>query len=310
MGLDITVLASLALTVTGLCCALLYFASEHLKQEDAAKLQVEGCRRFGLLNNSNMNDQFSSIYNVSGDKQECKVKALFIYPIKSCGRIELSTGDVVASGLRYDRQFCFAQLQTEQTEREKDDISVNFQWKHKWKFITQRRFPRLSQVHTEIWLPDVTSRGYSPDMEWAKARGCLLCSFPFTPDLEWSHILEKETLRKLWTIIKAKLSAMSLTAEPVVTFRLPLAPDASRSANYTRDILHIWKDTPEAINITSELSPETLAQLKYYLGVSNPLGLFMCDPLKRRDVFRNAPTKEEAGYQPGTGFADAVSYPP
>jgi hypothetical protein len=35
--------------------------------------------------------------------------------------------------------------------------------------------------------------------------------------------------------------------------------------------------------------------------------LFMADPLNHRQVFRNAPTIEEAGYQPGVGFADAVS---
>jgi hypothetical protein len=33
----------------------------------------------------------------------------------------------------------------------------------------------------------------------------------------------------------------------------------------------------------------------------------MADPLNHRQVFRNAPTIEEAGYQPGVGFADAVS---
>lgn len=60
------------------------------------------------------------------------------------------------------------------------------------------------------------------------------------------------------------------------------------------------------MNITNEIEPATLAKLKYFLGVSNPLALFRIDYDKRRMVAtsRGAPTPEQAGYQPVVAFAD------
>lgn len=295
-------LVPLLVTFTAVLCAILYFATQ-----DDRDFRVPGCRRLGLVNQSNMDDQYSTEHSGKGERTDCRVKALFVYPIKSCGIIELSESDVVATGLRHDRQFCFAQLCTEEAEKSATDMAVNEKWKHTWKFITQRKFAQLSQIYLELWIPDTSSPDYSPDLEWVRSGGCLVCRFAFTPDWEWSGFLKRETLKDIWMILEAKLINRSLTAEPVLTFRLPLAPDATRSAKYTREVMKIWKDSPEALNVTSEIPPETLAKLKYFLGISNPLSLFMVDPKKRRDVFRNAPTKEEAGYQPGTGFAD--SYP-
>lgn len=64
------------------------------------------------------------------------VAALYIYPIKSCRGISLRTSEVVATGLKHDRQFTFA-------VREEGDEG-------EWKFITQRQHPLLSQVSTAI----------------------------------------------------------------------------------------------------------------------------------------------------------------
>ncbi|KAF1344115.1 MOSC domain-containing protein [Delphinella strobiligena] len=290
----------LFVTFIGVLCALLYYATNN--DTDS---RVQGCRRFGMVNRSNMDDQYSAEYDGKDESTDYRVKALFVYPVKSCGIIELSESDVVATGLRYDRQFCFAQLCTEEAEKSANDMAVNKKWKHTWKFITQRKFAQLSQIRTELWTPDTSSPGYSPDLEWIKSGGCLVCRFAFTPDWEWSTFLKRETLKSIWMILKAKLSNRSLAAEPTLSFRLPLAPDATRITKYSREVMEIWKDAPEALNMTPEIPPETLAKLKYFLGISNPLALFMADPRKRRDVFRNAPTKEEAGYQPGVGFADA-----
>lgn len=307
MDFILTTTPASAVTLVGSLCALLYLASFYISENGGTRTRVQGCRRLGLLDESNMSDQYSSEHADYEEKWVSKVKALFMYPIKSCGAIELSSSDVVATGLRYDRQFCFAQLRTEEAEKADDTIGVNSGWIHTWKFITQRKFPRLSQIQTELWLPDDQSPDYAPDLEWVESKGCLVCRFAFTPDWDWHCLFSKDTFCALREILKAKLSARSLSAEPIVTFKLPLQPDVKRAETYSREIMHIWKDSPEALNVTSELSQETLAKLKYFLGVSNPLGLFMADPMKRRDVFRNAPTREEAGYQPGTGFADAVS---
>jgi len=303
-----SILANLAFsmaTVLGLTLVSLHLLARHSAEQDAAESHVKGCRSLGLVGRSNMNDQYATQNVGTRSTSSCKVKALFIYPIKSCGRIELSGSDVVATGLRYDRQFCFAQLLSEQAGKIDGDLGVNMGWTHKWKFITQRRFPRLSQIHTEVWIPDASLPDYSPGSEWVRSKGCLVCKFAFTPDWEWNGMFKMETIKALGVIIKAKLAARSFTAEPMVTFRLPIAPNSDRTSSYRKEVMQIWKDSPEAINVTSDIPRATLAKLKYFLGVSNPLALFMADPLKRRDIFRNAPTRDEAGYQPGTGFADA-----
>ena len=305
MALTLSDLAFILTTALGLASVSLYLLARHFAEKDAAESHVKGCRSLGLVGRSNMDDQYATQNVGTTSASKCEVKALFIYPIKSCGRIELSRSDVVATGLYYDRQFCFAQLLSEQAEKSDGDLGVNMEWTHKWKFVTQRRFPRLSQIHTEVWIPDVSAPDYSPGSEWVKSKGCLVCKFVFTPDWEWNGLFRMETVRTLGAIVKAKLAARSFTAEPMVTFRLPIAPDGARASRYGREIMHIWKDSPEAINVTTEIPQATLAKLKYFLGVSNPLALFMADPFKRRDIFRNAPTRDEAGYQPGTGFADA-----
>lgn len=284
----------------------LYSLSNELRKKEAVQAAITGCRRLGLVNKSNMTDEYSPMH--SGEEEastttSCKVKALVIYPIKSCGWLELGESDVILTGLRYDRQFCFAQLRSEEAEKEEGDLSVSTKWVHRWKFITQRHFPHLVRISTEVWIPDPTSPTYSPDLEYVKTKGCVVCNFAFTPEITY----DMEGLRNAMTIFKAKLGQRSWNAEPTLTFKLPIAPDAARSEKYTRETMQVWKDFPEAINISSEIPPDTLAKLKYFLGVSNPLAIFQADPLNHRPIFRNAPTKEEAGFQPGVGFAD--SYP-
>ena len=251
-----------------------------------------------------MADQYSSKY--AGKKadasSDAKIKALFLYPVKSCGSVEVEDSEIILTGLRYDRQFCFAQLKSEEAEKPDGGLTVNSKWIHYWRFITQRNVPRLSQISTQVWIPDPSSPTYSPDAEWVKSKGCVVCSFSFTP--EWGFDLQG--LKTAFSILKAKLAQGDLKAEPRISFKLPISPDAERASKYSREEIRIWKDSPMAFNITSEIPPDTLAKLKYFLGVSNPIALFQADPLNRREVFRNAPRIEEAGYQPGVGFADAV----
>lgn len=293
------------ITILTVSVASLIAFSTRLRKELEAESTIPGCRRIGLVGRSNMTDQYSPKHNGQNldSSATCKIKALFIYPVKSCKPVEVEDHNIILTGLRYDRQFCFAQLKTEEAEKEEGNLSISSRWVHNWKFITQRNVPRLSQVETQVWVPDPSSPTYSPDAEWVKTKGCVVCSFAFTP--EWTFDLEG--LRTAFSIFKAKLAQRSLKAEPRITFKLPIAPDPQRSTKYKRETMKIWKDSPTAINITSELSPDTLAKLKYFLGVSNPLALFQADPLNHREVFRNAPRKEEAGFQPGVGFADAVS---
>lgn len=76
----------------------------------------KGCRRLGLPpGQSNLDDEFDSKYSqgVPNDKDDhgrpsWRVKALFSYPLKSCGAVELQASNVVSTGLEFDRQFVFA----------------------------------------------------------------------------------------------------------------------------------------------------------------------------------------------------------
>ncbi|KAI4716044.1 hypothetical protein E4T48_07789 [Aureobasidium sp. EXF-10727] len=294
--------ALITATFAAVIAFFVIFSFQFLKVQDAEST-VPGCRRFGLVGTSNMADQYSPEH--SGEKLDssvtCKIKALFIYPIKSCKPVEIEHNDVILTGLRYDRQFCFAQLKTEEAQKDEGDLSVSTKWVHNWKFITQRNVPRLSQVDVQVWVPDPSSPSYSTDAEWVKSKGCVLCSFPFTPEWSW----DLDGLKTAFSLFKTKVAQRDIRAEPRLTFKLPIAPDEKRSQKYNREVMKIWKCSPVAFNITSEIPTETLAKLKYFLGVSNPLALFMADPLNHRQVFRNAPTIEEAGYQPGVGFADA-----
>jgi hypothetical protein len=306
--MDVSMQSGAVALITALLVALiasLIHLSSRFRKEFEAESIVPGCRRLGLVGRSNITDQYSPEHNGENldSSATCRIKALFIYPVKSCKPVEIEHNDVILTGLRYDRQFCFAQLKTEEVEKDEGDISVSTKWAHTWKFITQRNVPRLSQVDIQVWVPDPSSPSYSPDVEWVKSKGCIACSYAFTPEWSWNLDGFKTAL----SLLKTKLAQRDIRAEPRLSFKVPIAPDEKRSSKYNREVMKIWKCSPTAINVTSEIPSETLAKLKYFLGVSNPLALFMADPLNHRRVFRNAPTAEEAGYQPGVGFADAVS---
>ncbi|OTB08098.1 hypothetical protein M426DRAFT_317203 [Hypoxylon sp. CI-4A] len=217
-----------------------------------------------------------------------KVQSLVIYPIKSCKAIELTRSKVFPSGLQFDRLFTFAQLKSpfpvavDSTDEEKS--------KHNWKFITQRQFPRLANVTVDLWLPD-EMKLRKQSMKSTEA--FIILRFPW----------REEGWRGLVSTLTAKL-ARGRAAVPEIEVLLPVDFPSNadiKERGYTFENVRIWKDTITALNMERELP----AELQRYLGVSNKLGLFRVDPDQLREVYRCAPTKEEAGYQPVTGFQDA-----
>ncbi|KAI1386349.1 uncharacterized protein F4822DRAFT_313238 [Hypoxylon trugodes] len=244
------------------------------------KAGVEGAR-------SNLKKQFSAEHGpVAGEP--AKVRSLVIYPVKSCKGIELTRSKVFPTGLQFDRLFTFAQLKSpfpvavDSTDEEKS--------KHKWEFITQRQFARLANVTVDLWLPD-EMKLRKQSMKSTEA--FLILRFPWKED-GW---------RGIWSTITAKLNR-GRAAEPEVEILLPVdfPSEAEIKENgFTFEDVKIWKDTINALNMEKELPKE----LQRYLGVSNKLGLFRLDPASLREVYRCAPTKEDAGYQPVTGFQDA-----
>ena len=251
-------------------------------------IQPRGCRKLGLRTKSNLADEHSKKYaKGTTEKSQWTVKSLWIYPLKSCKGVELNRGTVIGTGLEYDRQFTFAQLKSpfpvslDASEKEKED--------HKWEFISQRSFPLLAQVKTEIWVPDPSSPSYSPNRSEVQSGGVIIVRFPYEEDG--------------WIGLKARLVSALKFQIPEKSFRIPFNPTADqiKQSGFKMEAMTIWKDSPTALNMTSCLPPE----LKYFLGVKNPLALFRVAYDHRREVYRCAPRKEQLGYQSTVGFADA-----
>jgi len=270
---------------------ILYSRKEHNSPPPA------GCGKLGIKGRSNLHDQYSKKFDKGAtDTNAWKVKALFIYPIKSCAGLELDTADVIRSGFRYDRQFAFAQ---KVTPIPKPDGKIEGDG---WKFITQRTHPHLVNVKIQVWIPDLEAPDYDPGNEWVKNGGCLVIRFPFSDDVDFSVDGFKALLKKL----QARLQG---DKEPMLEFRIPFNPTKERIAEkgITKEEMAIWKDKPAALNFGPEIPTEIMAKLKYHLGVSNPLTLFRIDPEGLREVHKCAPKKDEIGWQPVIAMVDSVS---
>ncbi|KAI3399704.1 hypothetical protein diail_6053 [Diaporthe ilicicola] len=223
------------------------------------------------------------------------VKSLFIYPVKSCKGIEVTRAKVVPTGLEFDRLFTFAQLKSPFPVGVEGGGQEGIEAKdHAWDFITQRQFPLLATVDVELWQPDLDKiRGGV--RETKSDETFLVLRFPFrSPGLAGA----------LQTFAAKCLRGWRAVPEKEVLLPVPFpSADEIRAKGYRREQVRVWKDTATALNMGSELPEE----LRLYLGVSNRLGLFRMDPANLRPVFKCAPAKEEAGYQPVVSFQD--SYP-
>lgn len=241
---------------------------------------------------SGLNNQHTADHASAKDAgASATVQSLFIYPVKSCRGIEVSRSRVLPQGLEFDRLFTFAQLKSPFPVAL--DASDDARNQHRWEFITQRQFPLLATVKVDLWLPDemkLRRQSMQPTKE-----AFLIVRFPW----------KEEGWRGLLSTVAAKLAG-GAAAQPEKEILLPVDfPSVAeiKDKGYTFEDVKIWKEVVKALNISTELPRE----LMLYLGVSNKLGLFRVDPAGLREVYRCAPLKEEAGYQPITGFQDAVS---
>jgi uncharacterized protein YcbX len=122
-----------------------------------------------------------------------RVKALYIYPIKSCHPIELQRAILTKTGFTYDRCFSFAVGKTAED----------------WRFISQRTKPGMALIEQQLWLPHSKS---DPDHESVKMGGYLIVSFP-DPDIP-----------SLTTRVRTILEEGSWSAQPRISFTIPLKP--------------------------------------------------------------------------------------
>jgi uncharacterized protein YcbX len=256
-----------------------------------AKPQPRGCRRLGLEGKSNIADEHE-VHPEKNTKNEgasrWRVKSLWVYPVKSCRGVEVDSSTVVETGMKFDRQFCFAQFNSSSRP---NSFSKQGKLTHTWKFITQRNFPLLAQVKAEIWMPDPTLASYDPRHPDVQNGGVIILSFP-------------DQAGGLGGIVK-KLATLLWSETPEEYISIPFNPTADyiKKEGFEEEEVIIWKDSPKAIN----MAPVLPLKFKRFLGVPNPLALFRVSEKHRREVSRCAPRKEEIGYQPLVGFAD--SYP-
>ncbi|GFF89089.1 MOSC domain-containing protein 1, mitochondrial [Aspergillus udagawae] len=262
--------------------------------------QPRGCRRLGLPpGHTNLHDEFDPKYGrgTSCDvddkgKPSWRIKALFTHPIKSCAAVELDVADVVSTGFAFDRQFCFAEHFTPVQASANNGKAQPY-----WDARTLRNghYSRLTFIRPEIWVPDPAAPDYAPDLDEVRSQGVMVMYYP------------RPAGRGLLSCL-VKLGVALRLVPRELSFSVPLVPPPDRSSAYPSVPVKIWKDTPVAYDYGGNLPRslrEFLAPPDANAGVSRPLTLFRVDPTHLRQVFRNAPRKEELGFQPVTGFADA-----
>lgn len=157
-------------------------------------------RKHGV-STSNMKDQYDSKFDVPEDASingPVRVKAIYIHPVKSCGPIEVDRALLTKTGFMFDRCFVLA------TEVADTDGKGS-----RWRFISQRTKPTMSQIQTELWLPHEKSNPHDP---LAQAGGCLVLSFDDPDPPGWISRLE------------AFLHTWNPFAIPRLFFIVPLQP--------------------------------------------------------------------------------------
>ncbi|KAL6717270.1 hypothetical protein ACLMJK_005185 [Lecanora helva] len=189
--------------------------------------------------------------------------------------------------MSYDRQFSFAQLISKFPVG--IDENADTKAEYTWKFITQRTFPAMANIKTEIWVPDPA---YSEEHSNVQSEGIIILRFPF-------HREKSEWWAKLFMWLGSK-------NERVVS--IPFNPTKEQIAanGYTIENMEIWRDNPPSLRIASTKDEISWIQdLQSYLGITNQLALFRVCLDHPREVHRCAPRRERLGYQSTVGFQDA-----
>jgi hypothetical protein len=249
------------------------------------------------VSDSNLRTQTSPEHNYQQGKA-AKIQSLYVYPIKSCRGIEVTHSKVFPKGFEFDRLFAFARpkakrIEPRVTSGEGETEQPDQPKRPQWETITLRQAPLLANVKVDLWLPDAskTSR------QLGRVGGrFIVIRFPW----------KDSGLRGMIQWISAKLSR-GLSGTPEKEFMLSIDFPTSneiKANGYQYEDTQFFAQTVYALNLRNEVPPE----LGRYLGVTVPLTIFMIDPAQRRQVFGNAPRREDAGYQPVVDFQDTVSF--
>lgn len=276
-----------------LLCLLLssLFIIKNVPYNSSKEKNPRACKKIGRQQNSSIkvwtsikHSILDSLWHKRQDKQSPPagvVDSLFVHPIKSCRAVEVAEAEVVSTGFKYDRQYSFARLQR---PADGGNTSVTSQAAG-WQFMTQRKYGKLANIRVEIWVPDPDSLDYTPGEPNVQSDGILLVRYPAMNERTGKYEAQK-------------------------SFELPFNPTKGQIMNqgYTMQKMTIWKDCPDSLLITSTDradAPPWIRDIQAYLDCSKPFGLFRVATGHERQVLRNAPRKEQLGYQSVVGFADA-----
>lgn len=235
---------------------------------------------------SNLRDQLSVSTHEAKTGRAARLQSLHIYPIKSCKGVELTEAKVLPKGLELDRLYTLTQKRPLRVPIPGSD---DMQTVDGWEILTLRQIGMLANVTVDVWLPDPAKKSR---LIGHVDEGFLVVRFPWNSG----------GLRSLLQTLMAKLSRGAKAVsqrEFMLPLEFPCVVDI-KNKGYMYEDVKIFAKSANALNMSVELPPE----LAMYLGATHPVGLFRMDPSNRRHVFRCAPEKEDAGYQPVVDFQD------
>lgn len=213
-----------------------------------------------------------------------RIKAIYLHPVKSCGPVEADRALLTKTGFMYDR--CFA-LATKTVNG--DDAAAS-----KWRFISQRTKPLMSQIKAELWLPHKNS-----DLQdsLVQSGGCVVLTFEDPDPPSW--IDRVETL----------YYTRDYSAKPQISFVVPLNVNATQAEEFqvkmTTFIIH--DRDAKGLNMGGIPSIATaLPKLKRFLGIpeGQSFTLFKCTPDTLTLTDENLAPLEHIGSPAMHGYTD------
>ncbi|EAU33815.1 predicted protein [Aspergillus terreus NIH2624] len=231
-----------------------------------------------------MTDQYDPKYNIPEDTVPdgpIRVKAIYIHPVKSCGPVEMHRALLTKTGFLYDRCFAFATEITDATGS-------------KWRFISQRTKPIMSQIKTELWLPHDKTNVHDPLVQ---AGGCVVLTFQDPEPPSWTARLE--TILHTW----------DLSSKPQTTLIVPLQPTPAQTSRFQIRLRTFGIHSRDAQGLDLGTVPSiaaALPKLKTFLGIplTQPLTLLRCTPDTLTRTDRNLAPLSHIGTPSVHGYTD------
>ncbi|KAF3388382.1 hypothetical protein F1880_003736 [Penicillium rolfsii] len=234
-----------------------------------------------------MADQYDPKYGLSPGTTvdgSPRIKAIYLHPVKSCGPVEVDRALLTKTGFMYDRCFALA------TRTVNSDDAVT----SKWRFISQRTKPLMSQIKEELWLPHEKSDLQDPLVQ---SGGCVVLTFKDPDQPSW--IDRVGTFFNSW----------ACSAKPQISFIVPLNVTATQAKEFQVKMTTFMIHSRDAKGLDVGTIPSiatALPKLKRYLEIpeDQSLTLFKCTPDTLTLTDRNLAPLEHIGTPALHGYTD------